>query len=77
MIEVIEFIEDVSLRVVAIVLFSEFFIFTAVSVIFSKITAHAFKDIADSVEKLDECVKTIGAELDDVSDSLHDLKDHK
>ena len=75
MVEIFTLIEDLSLPIV-VVLLGELFIFTIVSIVFIIVTAHSLKEISNSVGKLDECVKTISDELDDVADVIHDLKDH-
>lgn len=75
MIQIFKFVEDFSLPV-AVVLLSEFIILTTFGIVLNRMTVHSFKEISDSVDKLDECVKEMGDELDNVADAIHDLRDH-
>jgi hypothetical protein len=74
--EIFNVIEDLSLPVMAVLL-SEFVILASFGVMLNRITAHSIKNISNSIDKLDECVKTIGDELDEVVDAVHDLTDHQ
>lgn len=74
--EIFKVIEDISLPML-VVLLSDLFILAIFGVVVTRISAHSFKEISNSVDLLDECVKTIGDELDDVAEAIHDLKDHQ
>ena len=58
-----------------VLLFGEIFICIVVALLINRLATHSIRNISNSVDKLDKCVKIISHELDDVAEAIHDLKD--